>query len=674
VQPFDPGDYRRRVLAGVHARGGADDSDPFEIYDIPLDDVEALTDAEVAARLRQVWAFWQKSRDHPRYRGVVLSMLAVHAELSGLLADRASRLALRDRVAAARAAREDERFAEVDAAVARLVERFGGLPEDKVAGLTALAAARGIDADALARRTRRYRRLPAGAPERAAARREVPAHVLRQVRADLDELGRITGTPAPASLYELLGAPPGAGAAELRRRRDDMAADNRARRPDRRRALVDDLLAAAGALLIDGDQRAYLDALAAAAADRLRPRVAAAVLVEDRLLPEHYAAFVAEAAAAGCDPARARAVVDALAREHGVEPPAAGAATTGTGTGTTAGTGTARTRQAYGAGAGSGGAGAGRQRPGDGYGGHSGYDGHDDPTWPPRARSAPGPASAAGPAQAGGDWRAALSLARAALRAGRPVEASGHVASARELAGETLPPIRAIGDEAEAAIRAASGAWERIVAVLAEDRHAEALRLAEEAARIAADVPGPGGRLVAEVLHACRERLTEADALVARARAAAAPAQRDALVAQALRLVADHAEARAMLAEAVADVAAPPRSAADVIRPATDMRIDRGMLCWTWPDGCTEMMVVWRRDAPPLAADDAAGQGRRKVTNTRYELDHGVRLPAERPLHVAVFACLRERGRLVVASTAAPSARLVLVGAADPDATRAPSA
>ena len=48
------------------------------------------------------------------------------------------------------------------------------------------------------------------------------------------------------------------------------------------------------------------------------------------------------------------------------------------------------------------------------------------------------------------------------------------------------------------------------------------------------------------------------------------------------------------------------------------------------------------------ASDPAAGS--RKVTNTRYTLDGGFALPAERPLHVAVFACTRIGGSLAVAT------------------------
>jgi hypothetical protein len=60
-------------------------------------------------------------------------------------------------------------------------------------------------------------------------------------------------------------------------------------------------------------------------------------------------------------------------------------------------------------------------------------------------------------------------------------------------------------------------------------------------------------------------------------------------------------------------------------------------------------MVVWRADAPPEAESDPAA-GSRKVTNTRYTLDDGFALPAERPLHVAVFACTRIGGTLAVAT------------------------
>jgi hypothetical protein len=101
------------------------------------------------------------------------------------------------------------------------------------------------------------------------------------------------------------------------------------------------------------------------------------------------------------------------------------------------------------------------------------------------------------------------------------------------------------------------------------------------------------------------------------------------------------------------------RTAADTLAPATDLRLVAGRLQWIWPDGCTEMMVAWRADGPPADADDPAATVK-KVTNTRYDIAGGVAVPASRPLHVAVFGCMRVSGRLVVAAAAAPSARLSL--------------
>lgn len=85
-----------------------------------------------------------------------------------------------------------------------------------------------------------------------------------------------------------------------------------------------------------------------------------------------------------------------------------------------------------------------------------------------------------------------------------------------------------------------------------------------------------------------------------------------------------------------------------------------GLLVFQWPTGITEVMVVARADAPPVDPDDP--QARRwKVTNMRYEIEGGVRIPAEipRPCHVAVASCRREpSGTLTVAAGFGAAARL----------------
>ncbi|MCM3884850.1 hypothetical protein [Frankia sp. R82] len=722
---FVPDDYRRRVLAAVHRRGGAEHSDPFEIYDIPLDAVAVLTDAQVRARIDEVWAFWQRNRDHPRYRGVIIGLLDRHAELTAALADHPARLALRDRVAVARAERDDTRFAALDAAARRLVARFGGLPADRIEGLRAWAATQDIAGAEFDTRIRRHRILPADATAPAAgAARGAPISpaVLRQIRSDLDELGRIAATAPPRSLFDLLGLPPDASREQIRAARDTALTRNRARRPDRRRALLDDLLAAVGTLLVDGDPRSYLDALAAASAARLRPQVAAAVLVEDTLLPTEAARLVAEARADGLDLHRAQAVVEALAQEHGVTAaplPASDAPQPGP----------ARDRTRLGAGSG-------------------------------------GPS-----APDGGDWRGSVSRARAALRAGRPVEAGDHVATARELAGETLPPIRAVDDEVAAAIRVAAAGWATLASLVAAARYRAVLVPVRHLVATAADVPGPGGQLPGELLSLAEARCAVADALVARARAAeeagqasAGPGgQRARLVAEALALVADHDEALALRGTgSPSPVAAPTavrasREAGSIVvrwqasvtpgevryrvsriaadgttrvvgvtsateladggasaggvtyavsaglgpswspparsdapetagtpecgsSPATGsapvaggtpgdggapdmsaarigLRWENGRLRWTWPVECTEMVVAARGDDQPRSATDARAFTRR-VTIGRYDRDGGVVLPAERPLHIAVFRGTRRDGRLVIEPAAVARLRL----------------
>jgi hypothetical protein len=82
-----------------------------------------------------------------------------------------------------------------------------------------------------------------------------------------------------------------------------------------------------------------------------------------------------------------------------------------------------------------------------------------------------------------------------------------------------------------------------------------------------------------------------------------------------------------------------------------------GPLTFDWPPGVTEAMVVVRGDRPPAAPDDPAATAW-KITNMRYELDGGLRLPASvaLPCHVAVASCTREGGALVVAPGFDPTA------------------
>ena len=131
--PFDPNAYRKRVLAAVEKRGGPDASDPFELYDLPPAD--DLDDAAVAERIAEVWAAWQRQRDHPKYRVLVGLLVKQHAERSAELLDAHRRRLAAARVRAQREQRDSARFELLDAAIRRLVQRHRGIPADKVEGL-----------------------------------------------------------------------------------------------------------------------------------------------------------------------------------------------------------------------------------------------------------------------------------------------------------------------------------------------------------------------------------------------------------------------------------------------------------------------------------------------------------------------------------------------------------
>ncbi|WP_219413663.1 fibronectin type III domain-containing protein [Pseudonocardia nigra] len=474
LPPFDPNDYRKRVLAAVEKRGGPDASDPFELYDLPLDRAADgdLDDATVAERVVEVWGAWQRQRDHPKYRVLVALLVEGHAQRSAELLDAGRRRLAAARVRAQREQRDAARYELLDAAISRMVQRHRGIPADKVEGLYEIGALAGLTRDEVALRLRRHRVLRADAP--AVAAPGVAPERRRQVRALLEEFGRLTDAAAPPTLLALLGLDAAAMEAQVRARAEAWRARARELPPERLRAVADELLVHVAELLEPGRTAvdAYLDAVAADVADHLRPRVRAAVLVEDRLVAEDRAHLVDEALALGLDRGRATAVVAGLAAELGVPV--------------------------------------------------------EDRARPPAA--SPPPAPPRPPVRRA--WEEPLKAARAALRAGRPLEAQRLVGDAQRLADtDGATPVRAVADEVAAVLADADTRWRAAATACAAHRWTDALGDLEHLRRTAADVPGPAGEDAEAVLQRARAAVERADRAVAEALAGPAAARAKALLA-----------------------------------------------------------------------------------------------------------------------------------------------
>jgi hypothetical protein len=486
LEPFDPNGYRKRVLAAVERRGGPDTSDPFELYDIPVDAAAAgaLDDAAVQARVDEVWGFWQRQRDHPKYRVLVAELVAGHDERSADLRDPGRRRVAAVAARAVREQRDAARYQLLDAAIGRLVDRHGGVPADKVEGLYDVGALAGLDRAEVTARLNRHRLLPAVAVPAPEVPVVGPAR-RREVRALLDEFGRLTGATAPPTLLALLGLGTDAGPEEVAERAAGWRARARELPPDRLRVVVDELLVHVADLLETGPRAitGYLAAVAADVADRLRPQVRAAVLVEDRLVAEDHAHLVDAAVEGGLDRAAAAALVRRLAAELGaeVEPvPAAPAP---------------------------------RRR---------------DPA-PPR----PGPD---------------LREVRRALREGRPRAAAALLGDVGGLDGTPGTQARALAGEIDAVLAEATRTWLVLDAARAARRWVEAEGLADRLCRTASDVPSGDGRTAADAAAEARDRVAAADRAVAQA-PAGPPADRVRALRAVLQACVDHAGALDSLSE-----------------------------------------------------------------------------------------------------------------------------
>ncbi|MEU8900228.1 hypothetical protein AB0C65_30505 [Nocardia sp. NPDC048505] len=616
MHAFVPNDYRKRVLAEVERRGGIEFSDPFELYDIPLDEAETLSDAEVSARVAEVWGFWQKQRDHPKYRVLVGLLVDGHEHRSELLLHSGSRRAEAMRVRNEREQRDAERFEMLDTAITRLVQRYGGVPAAKVAGLEEIGAMGGLTAAEVAARLRRHRILAEEAPAAPSALTEQRRKQIRQL---LSEWARLLEGPPTPTLFALLQIDPAQATHtnEIRLRAEALRARSRELPPGRVRVVLDELLVHVQDVLEAGGAIAdeYVRSITEDVAAELRPKVRAAVLVEDQLVGEDYQFLLEEAIELGLDRAEAVRLLAELAGALGARIESGSAAAQyGSGGSPDRAAGSA---DRYGSDAS-----PNRYGPGGSADRHGSVDSAGGrPARPPVGRSAGARSGAQNR-----DWEEPLKAARAALRGGRPQEAARHIAEARQLdagANGGATPIRPVAEDIEKTLAEATIRWRDALAATTAKRFVEARTHLEHLRRHASDVPPPTGQTATldDLLAQAEQAIATADRLVAEADSAASEHRTHTLLA-AQSACADHPGAEAALA-------------ATPIEPPTAVRTSRlpnGSIVITWTPtrtGTADYKVTRRQPDGTWRAI-----GRTRAT----ELEDGGAPPTGTPVYAVVAA------------------------------------
>ncbi|MBX6390490.1 MAG: zinc ribbon domain-containing protein [Frankia sp.] len=528
---FDGSGYRQRVLAVLRAQAPLRLDDPFLVAD--LDPEVAHPDGEVEARLARVLAFLQRERGSAKYATLATELIRRRAEWEQPLRDAATRERVRARVLAQRRDGEAERLAKVDGYLATVRERFGGIPASRVDGLRRLAAAAGVSAAEFDARLAHERIIDDGAGSRVAP---LPPEVRGQIRDRLDELRALRhgDRTSTASLWGFLGVPPDAPPARIAAAYEAVAAANARRAHDREKTVTADLLAMVRARLLEGDPAAYTAGLLADAADELRPAIEEHVLLDGEVTAVAFEGLMRQALAAGrgLSVVQIRSVILDIARELGA--PVSTGATVDFVVCPSCG----RPEPA-------GGARVCRYCDTDLYLGC--------PSCGRLTEAAAVVCRHCGRSiRQSRDASEALSAIRRALDDGRPAEAAELVTRARPVltavGGAALRAGEELAARASAALAAADAGWR----ALADDRAAGRAEAALEGARWlvaqAADVPGPDGRLAAEVL----DELTAAHEMIRRrvdaALALPNPADREAALVAVLASASDNQRALAALA------------------------------------------------------------------------------------------------------------------------------
>ncbi len=519
--PFDPGKYLAETLKpyATGVRPGLPDL--FERYLLePGDDDEG----DIAIRLADVKALWDKSLEHARYGDLVRALADAHEDAEMVLGDPNERKRLRDELQRSRAkadAAAEQAIGDWRALLAEYVES-GGLTPATRASLERIAANRGLDAGLV--------RSELDAAPEAAPPPVMDADTRRQIRKALQDLARLVGEERLSlSLFHAIGLD---GITEdvavVRRQCEQVDAQNRARTLGQTATTYKTVLALVRLHLIDADPRAYVEGLVRDIGADMEFEVARSAT--DRVIdPAEAEALLRDAMRRGLTDELARELIADLARDHGARLEVAGEAIDyiacpacnaphprPSGPDACARCGTALFIDC--------------RTPGCGA--------RNDAT-ASRCRSCDADLFAVAEATR------RLAAIPQALREGRVGWASEELGDIRRALGEDAIPS-ALGADVARASAAAQAAWAEAEQAIAARHLYAARRQLRELDRVARDLPGPGGDLAATRLAEVERRLADVDRALARARTATGN-DRETALCEAIAIAEDCDEAAAAL-------------------------------------------------------------------------------------------------------------------------------
>lgn len=544
MRAFDPKAYMGEVLAPCKDSGELPGI--FERYLLEPDDEDQ---AAIEARLEEVRRYWDKKTEHPRYGAMVRLLKEKHAEAKLTLNDPRERTRVAEEVRGRQRERAEESARAIedwDELLEQLARAGNGLEPAQRARLEKLAASKGIPAD----RTRAKLEAVPDAPEPeilSSGQRQVIARALNTLALDVGEPRR------GLSLFHALELELSDDVEAVAGRHATQVEENRVRPHGNTKANWESVLSLVKIHLLESDPRAYVQGLLGDVREALELKAMKAVADDGEIDEIEAEQLLREAIALGLTAELAQRVVADLAREYGAGLRVGAAvdfvACPSCNFPHPREAGEERCREC----------------------GTALFV--DCPSGCGRRSDA----TAALCAGCGTDlhrYSAAIrGLARLPelIEAGRPAKAEEERAAAARVLGAAHPDLERASRQVAAAVEGARRSWAEVATARSERRQYAARQLLQELERSAKDFPGPNGELPSEAIEAVRERIAEAERLVAGARKASGAEREQALV-EAVTVAVDCEEAERELDKL------PPLSVASVAA-----EVSGNAVCLRWP-------------------------------------------------------------------------------------------